>query len=148
MALTESLRKMKQPKWPATSPMIAVHNPIMAIEITKQGYPLAMPDSIPCQLAISLPTFLQRVAHWRFASCLKHNLNTFSICAWLQFTSINIPNHSRGTFHISTCYLLLQVIISTHFGSWLVAIEKTNMELNTHSKVKDEWQTWQNSLIY
>jgi len=37
MALTESLRKMKHPKCPATSPMTAVHTPIMAMEITKQG---------------------------------------------------------------------------------------------------------------
>ena len=43
MAFTESLRKMKQPKCPATSPMTAVHRPIIAIEITKQGYPLAIP---------------------------------------------------------------------------------------------------------
>ena len=42
MALTESFRKMKQPRWPATSPMTAVQRPIMAIEITKQGYPLAI----------------------------------------------------------------------------------------------------------
>ena len=37
IALTESLRKIKQPKWPATSPMTAVHRPIIAMEITKQG---------------------------------------------------------------------------------------------------------------
>ena len=43
MALTESLRKMKQPKCPATSPITAVQRPIMAMEITKQGYPLAIP---------------------------------------------------------------------------------------------------------
>ena len=43
MALTESLRKMKHPKWPATSPMTAVQTPIIAIETTKQGYPLAIP---------------------------------------------------------------------------------------------------------
>ena len=43
MALTESLRKMKQPKWPATSPMTAVQRPIMAMETTKHGYPLAIP---------------------------------------------------------------------------------------------------------
>ena len=43
MALTESLRKMKQPKWPATSPITAVQTPIMAMEMTKQGYPLAIP---------------------------------------------------------------------------------------------------------
>ena len=42
MALTESFRKMKQPRWPATSPMTAAQRPIMAIEITKQGYPLAI----------------------------------------------------------------------------------------------------------
>ena len=45
MALTESLRKMKQPKWPATSPITAVQTPIMAMEITKQGYP----DPIPAK---------------------------------------------------------------------------------------------------
>ncbi len=43
MALTESLRKMKQPRWPATSPMTAVQRPMKAIEMTKQGYPLPMP---------------------------------------------------------------------------------------------------------
>ena len=43
MALTESFRKMKQPKWPATSPMTAVQTPMKAMEITKQGYPLAIP---------------------------------------------------------------------------------------------------------
>ena len=37
IALTESLRKIKQPKWPATSPMTAVQRPIIAMEITKQG---------------------------------------------------------------------------------------------------------------
>ena len=37
IALTESLRKIKQPKWPATSPMTAVQIPIIAMEITKQG---------------------------------------------------------------------------------------------------------------
>ena len=41
MALTPSLRLMKQPRWPATSPMTAVQAPIMKIEITKVGYPLA-----------------------------------------------------------------------------------------------------------
>ena len=34
MALTESLRKMKQPKWPATSPMTAVVSPIIAMDTT------------------------------------------------------------------------------------------------------------------
>ena len=34
MALTESLRKMKQPKWPATSPMMAVQNPIAPMDAT------------------------------------------------------------------------------------------------------------------
>lgn len=40
MALTESLRKMKQPKWPAISPMMAVTKPIMRMETTKVKYPL------------------------------------------------------------------------------------------------------------
>ena len=43
MALTESFRKMKQPKWAATSPITAVQAPIMKIEMTKHGYPLAIP---------------------------------------------------------------------------------------------------------
>ena len=43
MALTESFKKMKHPKWLATSPMTAVQTPIMAMEMTKQGYPPAMP---------------------------------------------------------------------------------------------------------
>ena len=37
MALTESFKKMKHPKWLATSPMTAVQTPIMAMEMTKQG---------------------------------------------------------------------------------------------------------------
>ena len=37
IALTESLRKMKQPKWPATSPITAVQAPMKKIEMTKQG---------------------------------------------------------------------------------------------------------------
>ena len=40
MALTESLRKMKHPRCPATSPMMAVQNPIIRIETTKVKYPL------------------------------------------------------------------------------------------------------------
>ena len=43
MALTESLRQMKQPNCAATSPMTAVQIPIMTIERTKQGYPFARP---------------------------------------------------------------------------------------------------------
>lgn len=43
MALTVSLRKMKQPRWLATSPMTAVQTPIMAMAITKQGYPFIIP---------------------------------------------------------------------------------------------------------
>ena len=35
MALTESLRKMKQPRWPATSLMSAVMKAIMAMDRTK-----------------------------------------------------------------------------------------------------------------
>ena len=37
IALTVSFRKMKQPKWLATSPMIAVQKPIMAMAMTKHG---------------------------------------------------------------------------------------------------------------
>ena len=43
MALTESLRKMKQPRCPATSPMMAVTKPIMRIDVTKVRYPLNKP---------------------------------------------------------------------------------------------------------
>ena len=43
MALTESLRQMKQPNCAATSPMTAVQRPIMTIEKNKQGYPLPRP---------------------------------------------------------------------------------------------------------
>ena len=51
MAFTESLRKMKQPKWPATSPITAVHMPIIQMEITKHGYPLAIPAlQISCEI--------------------------------------------------------------------------------------------------
>ena len=34
---------MKHPRWPATSPITAVHTPIMAMEITKHGYPAPRP---------------------------------------------------------------------------------------------------------
>ena len=37
MAFTESLRKMKHPRWLAMSPMIAVLAPIKRMEITKVG---------------------------------------------------------------------------------------------------------------
>jgi hypothetical protein len=37
MALTESRRLMKQPRWPATSPAIVVTSPTKAIEMKKQG---------------------------------------------------------------------------------------------------------------
>jgi len=40
IALTPSLRWMKQPRWPATSPMTAVKRPMEIIEVTKVGYPL------------------------------------------------------------------------------------------------------------
>ena len=42
IALTESFRKMKHPRWPATSPIKAVQAPIAEMEITKQGYPFAI----------------------------------------------------------------------------------------------------------
>ena len=45
IALTQSLRLMKQPRWPATSPITAVHNPTNAMEMTKVGYPLKIPDN-------------------------------------------------------------------------------------------------------
>ena len=40
IALTPSLRWMKHPRWPATSPMTAVKIPMKIIEVTKVGYPL------------------------------------------------------------------------------------------------------------
>ena len=43
MALTESFRKMKHPRCPATSPMIAVTRPIMRMDVTKVAYPLNKP---------------------------------------------------------------------------------------------------------
>ena len=46
MALTQSLRLMKQPRCPAISPMTAVHRPTAAIEITKVGYPFMMARGI------------------------------------------------------------------------------------------------------
>ena len=42
MALTPSLRLMKQPRCPAMSPMTAVQSPMNMMETTKVGYPLAM----------------------------------------------------------------------------------------------------------
>ena len=39
MALTESFRLIKQPKCPATSPMIAVQAPIADMDTTNVGYP-------------------------------------------------------------------------------------------------------------
>ena len=39
MALTESLRKMKHPRCPATSPMTAVTRPIIRMDKTKVKYP-------------------------------------------------------------------------------------------------------------
>ena len=46
IALTQSLRLMKQPRWPATSPITAVHNPTNAMEMTKVGYPLKIPINL------------------------------------------------------------------------------------------------------
>ena len=46
IALTQSLRLMKQPRWPATSPITAVHKPTNAMEMTNVGYPLKIPDKI------------------------------------------------------------------------------------------------------
>ena len=43
IALTPSLRLMKQPRWPATSPMTAVQAPMKAIEMTNVKYPLKIP---------------------------------------------------------------------------------------------------------
>jgi len=37
IALTQSLRLMKQPRWPATSPIIAVQPPMKKIERTNVG---------------------------------------------------------------------------------------------------------------
>ena len=37
---------MKHPRWPATSPMTAVQTPIMAMEITKHGYPAPNPIQV------------------------------------------------------------------------------------------------------
>ena len=50
IALTESFKRIKQPSWAATSPMTAVQMPIIAIEQTKQRYPLKRPDGLsdPC----------------------------------------------------------------------------------------------------
>ena len=39
MALTQSFRLMKHPRWPATSPIIAVQPPMKKMEMTKVGYP-------------------------------------------------------------------------------------------------------------
>ena len=39
MALTESLRLTKQPRWPATSPMTAVRTPMAVMEARKARYP-------------------------------------------------------------------------------------------------------------
>ncbi len=47
MAVTESLIRLKQPKCDATSPMIAVKNPIPIIEPTKAGYPRYL--SVHCE---------------------------------------------------------------------------------------------------
>ena len=41
IALTPSLRLMKQPRWPATSPMTAVQAPMKQIDTTNVMYPLA-----------------------------------------------------------------------------------------------------------
>ena len=46
MALTVSLRLMKQPRWPATSPITAVHAPMAEIDTTKVGYPLIIAKSL------------------------------------------------------------------------------------------------------
>ena len=43
IALTPSLRLMKQPRWPAISPIIAVLPPMKRIDMTKVGYPLKRP---------------------------------------------------------------------------------------------------------
>ena len=44
MALTPSLRLMKQPRWAATSPMSAVQAPMNTRDITKARYPFAIPE--------------------------------------------------------------------------------------------------------
>jgi len=40
IALTQSLRLMKQPRCPATSPIMAVQPPMKKMAMTKVGYPL------------------------------------------------------------------------------------------------------------
>ena len=37
MAFTQSFRFIKQPRWPATSPITAVHKPMNKIEMTNVG---------------------------------------------------------------------------------------------------------------
>ena len=90
MALTESLRKMKQPKCPATSPMTAVHRPIIAIEITKQGYPLAIPIWWAIQMDIF--TYTEYNNHYSKFPGKTASLSTW-FCEnsqkWLCYVQIN-----------------------------------------------------------
>ena len=53
MALTQSFKLMKQPRCPATSPMTAVQSPTAAMEMTKVGYPLKMPENF-CKKLVKL----------------------------------------------------------------------------------------------
>ena len=46
IALTESLRKMKQPRCPAMSPITAVFIPIIKMEQTNVGYPFISPLNV------------------------------------------------------------------------------------------------------
>ena len=39
MALPESLRLIKRPRWPATSPMTTLQIPITDMDTTNDGYP-------------------------------------------------------------------------------------------------------------
>ena len=64
MALTPSLRLMKQPRWPATSPMTAVQPPMKKMAMTNVGYPWAIAERELHALVFFLdPVYLNK-SHW------------------------------------------------------------------------------------
>ena len=81
IALTESFKLMKQPKWPATSPITAVQAPMKTKEMKKQGYPLAIPidqNSYPFVIQIASNHYIIFVRRDKNANAVSQSLQTAS----------------------------------------------------------------------
>ena len=90
MALTPSLRLMKQPRWPATSPMMAVQPPMKKMAMTNVGYPWAIAESKLHALVVFIldPVHLNE-SHW-----CKNRMKK-SVFIWMQlFVKQNISKYN------------------------------------------------------